>query len=406
MKTFKHFFILAASLFAISCSKNNGNDNNGGGNSGGQPYVVDETFASPDITTGLSIGARQADGKVIAATSSGAGMLTRYNLNGAVDASFKPPAAITSGKVSAIAAQPDGKTLVAGTFTVGSNVNLARLNVDGSLDNTFRLTGLSTATPSISAILVQSDGRIIIGGLFDRLQSGTTVSGIARLSASGAVDPGFAGLKFNSFTARVSHLLLLSDGKIMISGDFSIGAGTALRRTVVRLNTDGSPDLGFNYTTRLWTSNIPQIPGFIFVLKADNSGRLLIGGDFNRRNGNADGSSGTVACNGVLQLNMDGSEVAGFASPAKGRGAVRSILPVGTDKILVGRLTDLNALTNLLEYVTLLTSAGADAGLELKDFKTGDAWELLPGPDNTVYMIGSFTKGQNSYKNVVRLKPQ
>ncbi len=396
----KQLLIAAAAFFAIGCGKKN---DTGGNNSARQAYAVDETFNSPDNLNGFNLGIKQPDGKIIAA---GSGSFMRFNTNGSVDASFKPPAAMSSGEIYAIAPQADGKTLVSGNFTVGSHISIARLNADGSLDNNFRLTGIASPKPSIYNILIQPDGGIIISGAFDLLQGGALVSGIARLSGSGAADARFSGLKFSSSGRRISRSLLLSDGKIMIAGNFSIGSGSALRRVIARLNSDGTPDLGFNYISRLWTSNIPGIPGTIFAMKGDNNGKLLIGGDFNRKNGNADGSAGTSACNGLLQLNMDGSEAASFASPAKGRGIVKSILPLGTDKILVGRLTDLNATAGLLEYLTLLTADGADKDFALTAFVTGDAWELLPGPDNTVYMIGSFTKGQSSYKSLVRLKPQ
>jgi hypothetical protein len=60
-----------------------------------------------------------------------------------------------------------GKSVVGGNFTAlnGANVSrLARLNIDGSLDLSFAIgTG---ADDTINAVLVQPDGRVVVGGFF------------------------------------------------------------------------------------------------------------------------------------------------------------------------------------------------------------------------------------------------
>ena len=90
------------------------------------------------------------------------------------------------GNVYVLATQADGKLLVAGQFTSlrpggGASAirnNLARLNPDGSVDATFD----PNANGPIRALVLQSDGRIVIGGDFTSLQPNgaattTTVSG-------------------------------------------------------------------------------------------------------------------------------------------------------------------------------------------------------------------------------------
>jgi hypothetical protein len=68
--------------------------------------------------------------------------------------------------------QPDGKVLIGGDFTNynGMAVNrIARLNIDGSLDATFNPgTG---ANNSIRSIYLQSDGKILIGGILPTLMA-------------------------------------------------------------------------------------------------------------------------------------------------------------------------------------------------------------------------------------------
>lgn len=123
----------------------------------------------------------QSDGKiVVAARIANAGptvfSVVRYNANGSIDTPFG-----TSGSTSinfnnsideakAITIQPDGKIVVAGSSVSGSEryVALARLNTNGSLDNTFDSDGKVTTKLGTKAygeaIAIQADGKIVVGG--------------------------------------------------------------------------------------------------------------------------------------------------------------------------------------------------------------------------------------------------
>ena len=72
---------------------------------------------------------------------------------------------ITGGIVRAIALQPDGKVLVGGDFILlegnaSTNLSVARLNEDGSLDSTFR--SLSHSYGIARSIVIQPDGRVLV----------------------------------------------------------------------------------------------------------------------------------------------------------------------------------------------------------------------------------------------------
>jgi len=83
-----------------------------------------------------------------------------------------------NGAVESIVVQPDGKILLGGFFTSlspngGAAVTrnrIARLNTDGTLDTAFNPNVNST----VSSIAVQSDGKILLGGGF------TTIGGVGR----------------------------------------------------------------------------------------------------------------------------------------------------------------------------------------------------------------------------------
>jgi uncharacterized delta-60 repeat protein len=109
--------------------------------------------------------------------------------SGALDSSFQ---ASLDGSVFSIAFQSDGKILIGGTFT---EVNgqpqqyLARLRSDGSLDRAF--SAPLVLNGSVTALAVQHDGKILIGGFFDGLNGGAP--GIGRLRRHGSVDKRFVG---------------------------------------------------------------------------------------------------------------------------------------------------------------------------------------------------------------------
>jgi uncharacterized delta-60 repeat protein len=116
-------------------------------------------------------------------------------------------------QVLALALQSDGKVLIGGLFTYReqrTRNRLARLNADGTLDTAF-LFNAAGANYSVRAIAVQSDGRIVIGGEFGNY-NGAYRGNIARVKPDGSLDETF--INFNSgANGRVSALALQTDGK-------------------------------------------------------------------------------------------------------------------------------------------------------------------------------------------------
>jgi uncharacterized delta-60 repeat protein len=125
-----------------------------------------------------SIAVRE-DGKIY----QGSYMFSRLNSDGSIDPSFQRSQFNGGGTlVAATAVQTDGKPIIGGNFTSvenwttgeGTNRNyVARLNNDGSLDQSFG-NDQALANNMVSAVAVQADGGVVIGGLF------TSVNGLAR----------------------------------------------------------------------------------------------------------------------------------------------------------------------------------------------------------------------------------
>ncbi len=193
-----------------------------------------------------------------------------------------------SGLVSAIAVQADGKIVIGGSFT-GVNGHprnrIARLNADGSVDQSFNPGG--GADDFVETVAVQADGKIVIGGGFTGV-NGHPRNRIARLNADGSVDQSFnPGSGANTFVFAVA---VQADGNIVIGGFFTSVNGTP-RNRIARLNADGSVDQSFN-------------PGsgaddFVETVAIQADGKIVIGGVFLSVNG--------APRNRIARLNADGS---------------------------------------------------------------------------------------------------
>lgn len=180
------------------------------------------------------------------------GYIARLNNNGSVDMSFR---AQPGYWVRHMSLQSDGKIVIGGYFTTveGQPRNLiARLNPDGSLDSSFNpgagaeviiAGGIDgNVTPFVFWTEIQADGKILITGNF-RNFNGESSTGLARLNADGSRDSSFqVGQAFDSWGRFIKAL---PNGQILVSGWFTSYNGQNANR-LVRINSDGSRDQGFN----------------------------------------------------------------------------------------------------------------------------------------------------------------
>ncbi len=186
---------------------------------------------------------------------------------GSIDAYFSPVTFTGSGAVTAVKIQADGKILVGGQFIKANGitrVNIVRLNSDGAVDTAFDIgSGISGGT--VNDIELQSDGKIVIVGSFTSV-NGYTRSGIARLNETGAVD-----LLFNPGTgvngAVINDLVIQPDGRLIIVGGFTQYNGVA-RSYIARLNADGS----------LHTSFAPSFTSQLNAVLLSGNGKVFVAG--------------------------------------------------------------------------------------------------------------------------------
>lgn len=147
-----------------------------------------------------------------------------------------------NGEVLALAVQPDGKVVIGGIFTAVNGVtrqNLARLNADGTLDAGFIRQSVEGPNGPVAALLVLPDGSILAGGNFSSV--GNLVRGdLVKYTPDGTADAEFGAMEGGVATnGSVSALALQPDGSIVVGGSFTTFYGQP-RRSVARLNADGT----------------------------------------------------------------------------------------------------------------------------------------------------------------------
>lgn len=252
---------------------------------------------SIDVNNGESYSAiaSQSDGKLIAyrqfldAQGVSRRMIVRLNGDGGLDGSFAASLSVGNGnrlQVFGAVRQADGKWVVVGDFSAGANNDhrgLVRIGVQGGLEETFnpQLELAEDLPANIQAFAVQKDGRIVIGGTFDRV-NGTARNLLARLNADGTLDAAFAPvLQANDAQSSVLAVELTEDGKIVIGGLFRAVNGVS-RNGIARLNSDGTLDQSFDVGNG---TNEKSLTGFdtvgrVWAIAVQKDGKVIVGGDF------------------------------------------------------------------------------------------------------------------------------
>ncbi|WP_201980092.1 T9SS type A sorting domain-containing protein [Hymenobacter rubidus] len=194
---------------------------------------------NPAPVQGLTV---QPDGRILVygnfTTFGGAARnaIARLNANGTLDNAFLPPASTVTRYIGGASVQPSGKIVFtyveAGTGAAVGTL-LARLNPDGTLDNTFNI-GTGPTAGSAYSILMQPDGRLLLGGSFTSFNGQSTPVGLVRLDVNGAIDNTFAP------TTAASLYLIQPDGRILAKTGTLNGTDA-----LVRLNANGSLDTSF-----------------------------------------------------------------------------------------------------------------------------------------------------------------
>src|SRR5262249_3125586 len=233
--------------------------------------VATDFSGNLDVAYAIAV---QPDGKILAAGETRTSddfntadfALARYNANGSLDSSFG-----SGGKVRtdffgqydgafALAIQPDGKIISAGTTSVNAapgfffDFALVRYNADGTLDTSFGSGGKVTTNffgfnDSLGDLALLPNGKIIAVGT-----AGTPgfrgELAIARYDANGSLDSTF-GIGGKTTTAYVfkdeaSTVAIQPDGRIVVAGGSFVADSTPVSEFFVgRYDANGTLDTSF-----------------------------------------------------------------------------------------------------------------------------------------------------------------
>jgi uncharacterized delta-60 repeat protein len=338
------------------------------------PGGLDPSFGSGGIVKlfpnngqiSLRAVATQADNKIVLAGGEEPGnvILVRLLESGAFDPGFGVGGKVTTpfpggfGEARAVAIQPDGKIVIAGSAKGAAKTDflVARYNADGSPDAGFgggdgiQVVPIGTLDDIAEGVSIGADGHIAVTGRVD-LTGGKTAAGVLVLKADGTPDPGFStdGLTLVETTGaeksdRGEDVVEQPDGKFVIADSTGDGAGNGF--TVVRLLGNGLPDPEFGGGDGVVTTPVP--PGTAMgsggratdlVLLPD--GRIVASGYGYDEVGappKPDGKTVAVAylANGDLDLGFGGAGTGIFTQQvAPGSDSARTILRTPPGQLLL-----------------------------------------------------------------------
>jgi uncharacterized delta-60 repeat protein len=292
-----------------------------------QNGINDSTFNSPDtgensIVKGpdnrVTLSALQpGNNKIVIAgefttyNGSSANHIARLNVNGNIDNTFNTGSGFNNAP-SSLAFQSDNKLIVGGSFSVYNRQPIQyflRLNANGSIDNTFKI-GTGFDGP-IASIAIQSDGNNLVGGIFSTY-NGVSNNGLVRLNKNGTIDGTFNAT--DTLYTNISKIAVDAYGKVVIAYN-----NVSLRR----LNADGSKDNSF--TNHVYS---PISVMNTNALAVQNDGKIIIGG-----------GAENFAINGVAGLlkryNSDGTLDTLFKEQNVSRSIIHALKLQSDGKIIV-----------------------------------------------------------------------
>lgn len=200
----------------------------------------------------------------------------------------------TAGSVKAILVQPDGQILLSGSFdAIGGQTHsyIGRVSANGTVDQEFNPQVTGTIPTVVGCMALQSDGKILLGGSFNKL-CGQSRTDIGCITSDGSLDASFNPTVFGGLGYCVSSILVGADGKILVGGSFTSLAGQP-RGCLGRLNSDGSLDANF-------TADLGGSFCAVSALVRQPDGKILVGGSFNKLGGLAHTNLARIGANDVV----------------------------------------------------------------------------------------------------------
>lgn len=376
---------------------------------------VDTSFTSPTLTGGvftptskyINTFVTQSDNKIIIVgkftrvNGESYSCVARLNTNGTLDNTFNNPALSAAEEVRDVVIQNDGKIVIVGKFNSSPNNGIIRLNDDGTIDASLDVNDTNDFTfdtlYSIALQTYNSTDYLLVGGNFTSWETSNTFKGIARIrQLDGNLDFTFGGsnINFTSSDVLIRKIKVDSTNDIFIAGQF-VGS-TSQHRNIARLSTSNNGAFDSSFAT--WLSggtNDGQVRDFEIF---DN--KILIGGDFT--------SSGVTSANTysadrfVIVNKSNGAPVSGFTrSDYSFNDSVRAVSSLSVDNLLAGgNFGSVNSITR--ENLASLKKEGSSTIFESPDYIiTTDDEKLIVSSSNT-FFTGNVNISGNVTASVFR----
>lgn len=270
--------------------------------------------------------------------------IARVNVDGSLDTSFNPGNG-ANNFIYSIALMDSGQIMIGGAFTTYNGTNrssVARVNSDGTLDGTFD-PGVPGIDGTVWAVGLNTNGEVFIGGDFTAV-NGISRPGIALLDTNGALDLSFDS-SVNPPNGTVTSLAV-ANGQVIIGGEFTTVGGRTVNH-VARLNADGTPDTTF-------LANLGSgLDNTVWAVALQLNGSILLGGDFQKANQLPRGR--------IVRLNSDGSVDTTFNPGTGADDSVYNINPQANGIYVGGLFTSFNG-THRLGFTRLYYDGTVDTG--------------------------------------------
>lgn len=266
----------------------------------GQNGIIDHDLSAGELEEYITNGLALPDGKFMGVgytvnqNDIARSVVLRLNANGSLDNTFGNNGLLLLNPLALlhiaqdVAVLSNGKFMVLGAYLdLQNNVRcyLARLNANGTVDNTFGQNGYVRVTalpgsrfPSALAI-APNDALYLAGGTEDG-----DIGWVARLLPNGTLDnafnqSGYRDFSFGAFT-DIAKIALQPNGGVLLGGYTADFDGTTFeteaRYMVCRLQADGSLDPGFYDAGYLWSATFQDASLDGLLLQDD--GKMLISG--------------------------------------------------------------------------------------------------------------------------------
>jgi uncharacterized delta-60 repeat protein len=247
--------------------------------------------------------------------------IARLKANGKVDPDFDPGAGAQGGSVKTIALQADGAVVLGGNFTSVNDQprpRVARVKANGSVDNGFNPG--SGADGEVRTVALESNGKILLGGSFQKVAD-SVLGALARLNSNGSLDQSFSPGSGANAPVNAIALKGSDSSSVLVGGDFTAVGNTS--RTRLALVNAGEVNTG------LPTVSISADPTEI-SRAAGQTARITFtrtGGDLSQEikvayqiGGSAVGGSDYAALKGVKKLKAGKASASLQIAPLEGGG--------------------------------------------------------------------------------------